>query len=43
MLAQLLPIHERVLGTDHPNTLSTRHNLASWTERIGRPDNEEDA
>ncbi|MCP2365842.1 hypothetical protein HD597_012946 [Nonomuraea thailandensis] len=30
-LAALLPIRERVLGADHPDTLTTRHNLAYWT------------
>jgi hypothetical protein len=25
-------VQERVLGRDHPDTLTTRHNLAFWTE-----------
>ena len=29
--AALLPIVERVLGPEHPDTLATRHNLARWT------------
>ena len=29
--AELLPIRERVLGPEHPDTLTTRRNLASWT------------
>lgn len=27
----LLSDRERVLGADHPDTLSTRNNIASWT------------
>jgi len=27
-MEELLTDHMRVLGPDHPNTLSTRHNLA---------------
>ncbi|MFD0480821.1 hypothetical protein ACFQ0B_81360 [Nonomuraea thailandensis] len=30
--AALLPIRERVLSTEHPDTLTTRNNLAYWTE-----------
>jgi hypothetical protein len=30
----LLPDRERVLGPDHPGTLTTRNNIASWTARI---------
>ena len=30
-LAALLPIRERVLGPEHPDTLDTRHILAYWT------------
>jgi hypothetical protein len=26
-----LPVYERVLGADHPDTLITRHSLARWT------------
>ncbi|MFD0480864.1 tetratricopeptide repeat protein [Nonomuraea thailandensis] len=33
--AALLPIEERVLGTEHPDTLNTRHDLASWTGEAG--------
>jgi hypothetical protein len=29
--AALLPIMERVLGLDHPDTLASRSSLASWT------------
>jgi hypothetical protein len=29
--AALLPIRERVLGAEHPNTLTARANLAYWT------------
>jgi hypothetical protein len=43
MLAELLPLRERVLGPNHPRTLETRRNLEYWTERIGRPGDEEDA
>ena len=31
----LLLDQERVLGRDHPNTLATRHNIASWTGEMG--------
>ena len=31
--AALLPIRERVLGPEHPETLTTRQNLAHWTEQ----------
>jgi hypothetical protein len=31
----LLPIQERVLGPEHPETLSARRNLAYWTEQAG--------
>jgi hypothetical protein len=32
--AALLPMQERVLGPDtHPKTLTTRSNLADWTEK----------
>ena len=34
-LAALLPIRERVLGPEHPDTLTTRHNLAYWTGEAG--------
>jgi len=29
--AALLPVRERVSGPEHPDTLTARHNLASWT------------
>ncbi|HJY97449.1 MAG TPA: tetratricopeptide repeat protein, partial [Streptosporangiaceae bacterium] len=32
MLADLLPVRERVLGPEHLDTLATHHNLAYWTE-----------
>ena len=31
----LLPDQERVLGRDHPDTLRTRHDIASWTGQTG--------
>ena len=31
--AALLPMQVRVLGPDHPNTLTTRSNLVDWTEK----------
>ena len=34
-LAALLPIRERVLGPEHPDTLTTRHELARWTGQAG--------
>ena len=33
--AALLPVEERVLGPEHPDTLSTRANLARWTGEAG--------
>jgi hypothetical protein len=33
--AALLPIRERVQGPDHPHTLATRNQLASWTGEAG--------
>jgi hypothetical protein len=33
--AALLPICERVLGPEHPLTLTIRVNLALWTGRVG--------
>jgi len=32
--AALLPIRERVLGAEHPDTLTARSNLAHWTTRV---------
>ena len=31
----LLPDQERVLGRDHPDTLTTRNNIAAWTGKTG--------
>ena len=33
--AALLPVRERVLGAEHPDTLATRSNLAYWTGEAG--------
>ena len=33
--SELLPDRERVLGPDHPDTLTTRNNIAAWTGRTG--------
>ena len=33
--AALLPVRERVLGPEHPRTLTTRANLAYWTGQAG--------
>ena len=33
--AALLPVRERVLGAEHPDTLAARANLAYWTGRAG--------
>jgi hypothetical protein len=33
--AELLPIRERLLGPEHPDTLATRDNLAYWTGQAG--------
>ena len=33
LYAALLPIRERVLGPEHPDTVTTRTRLAYWTER----------
>jgi hypothetical protein len=33
--AALLPVMERVLGPEHPDTLSTRASLAHWTRQVG--------
>jgi len=35
LFAELLPAMERVLGRDHPSTLTTRNNIAHWTGRAG--------
>ena len=34
---QLLEYQQQVLGVDHPNTLTTRNNIATWTGRTGDP------
>ena len=34
-LAALLRVRERVLGPEHPGTLTTRNNLASLTGQAG--------
>jgi hypothetical protein len=31
--AALVPVDERVLGTEHPNALAVRRNLARWAAR----------
>src|SRR5690349_12621001 len=33
----LLPVIERVLGPEHPDTLITRHDTARWTGQAGDP------
>jgi hypothetical protein len=33
--AALLPIRERVLGPEHPDTLTARASLAYWAEKAG--------
>ena len=35
--AALLPVLERVLGPEHPDTLTARGNLARWTGQAGDP------
>ena len=35
LFTELLPDRERVLGRDHPDTLTTRHNIAGWTGEVG--------
>jgi len=37
--AALLPIRERVLGPEHPETQVTRHELAYWTQEAARGEN----
>jgi hypothetical protein len=34
--AALLPLRERVSGTEHPSTLTARRNLAHWTQQANR-------
>jgi len=36
-MEELLTDQLRVLGPDHPDTLATRHNLASWRGRSSDP------
>ena len=36
-LAGLLPVLERALGPEHPDTLAARRDLATWTGRAGDP------
>ena len=35
LFRELLPDLERVLGPDHPDTLTTRNNIANWTGECG--------
>jgi len=35
-MAALLPIRERVLGVEHPDTLASRSSLAQWTWQADR-------
>ena len=35
LFTALLPDRERVLGRDHPDTVNTRSNIASWTGEVG--------
>ena len=35
LFRELLPDLERVLGRDHPDTLTTRNNIAHWTGEAG--------
>jgi hypothetical protein len=35
--AELLPVRARVSGPEHPDTLTTRANLATWTGEAGDP------
>ena len=35
LFTELLPDQERVLGRDHPDTLTTRNNIAGWTGSVG--------
>ncbi|MFC6900240.1 tetratricopeptide repeat protein [Nonomuraea dietziae] len=30
-----MPVRERVLGAEHPDTLTVRHDLARWTGEAG--------
>jgi len=35
LYAELLPVCERIVGPEHPDTLTTRHDLARWTGLAG--------
>jgi tetratricopeptide (TPR) repeat protein len=35
LFRRCLEMEEATLGRDHPNTLTTRNNIASWTGRVG--------
>ena len=35
LFVALLATYERVMGAEHPDTLTTRHNLARWTGKAG--------
>ena len=35
IFAALLPVRERVSGAEHPDTLTSRANLAAWTGHTG--------
>jgi hypothetical protein len=40
--AALLPVRQRVLGAQHPDTLAARANLARWTGQATAPATNED-
>lgn len=40
--AALLAVQERVLGAEHPDALTTRANLASWTQRASESQQHQD-
>jgi hypothetical protein len=33
LFAELLPVYERVMGAEHPDTLDIHTKLAHWTEQ----------
>jgi len=35
LFTELLPVYERVLSPEYPETLSIRNNIARWTEEAG--------
>lgn len=43
LFIELLPDQMRVLGSDHPDTLTTRNNIATWTGLTGQSDQAEGA